>query len=326
MTRNLKNKVDLMIKALEESGKRGSKKRVKELKEFFTWGKYESYKYEDYTPSYQKPEQRKLLSKQLFEVLPNIDFLSELKRGQYDELICKNHSMLSDFYSKDYALTQKLVSIFNPFNQVEKIIKEIEKSKTDEHGFKRESSFDSKGRGFSINIDIYDIDEKGQNGSPLAIIQTRLWNKATRNGYARILKNYFLIGRNENGVAFAHPIPSVRKWNIEKMGDGVKKAMEWIFDTKEIEKIKRNGDTCLIELENINEKKYEVVQENKLNIIDSHFVEAEKILKKDDVIIIFNGVLFHEKNQHPAQITKKYAVIKIGRRYETHDFSRATKD
>src|SRR5262249_20524609 len=65
---------------------------------------------------------------------------------------------------------------------------------------------DKKQRGSSVNVGVYSFDERQQ----LAVVQVRQcvfhprrWNK--------VRKDYYLIGRNENGSAFAHPVNSVAR-------------------------------------------------------------------------------------------------------------------
>ncbi len=221
------------------------------------------------------------------------------------------------------------------------VINDIQKNSDDKHGFKTGFSFDSKQRGYAINIDVYDIDFKGQNNCPLAIIQVRLYEKRSKNGYANIRKNYFLIGRNENKNAFAHPIPSplIKKWiDYDELGTAVKKAQNWIF--KENKNILRQGDVALVSISQ-EEKNEKITKLNDLYEIESmtdfsyksHFLTADEILiarskenHKKFKLYALNAKLVHTKNQHKEIEILGWSKFIVGRREATWDFANPTID
>jgi len=155
-----------------------------------------------------------------------------------------------------------------------------------------------------------------------------MWNKRYKNGYANVQKNYFLIGRNENRVAFAHSIPSVRRWKKSyiHLGDYVTLAQAWIWECKinQLDSILRCGDTAMFPVAKL-PKEYKTITETEVNLIDSHYVTGSKIIQNGNYYVL-NPVLIHRKRQHLDCTATGWHVIKIGRRAETHDFAKPTID
>lgn len=253
----------------------------------------------------------------------------EFRMGNYGEIKpVFRHTVLEDagyFNFADLPELKDVCPAARAYDKVRGIISEIQRSATDEHGFQCGSEFDKAGRGYAINTDIYDIDVSGQNGTPLAVIQVRMWEKRTRNGYPNVRKNYFLVGRNENGVAFAHPIPSVRRWTRENWGDLVRRAQAWVWDVSiaDLEKIQRCGDTALLPVSSPPD--VPTLPEKKIALVDSHVLSGREI-RRNGQIYVLSGRISHRKRQHPSVRVSGWSVALIGRRAETHDFANPTVD
>ena len=80
--------------------------------------------------------------------------------------------------------------------------------------------------------------DSGNRGLGLvAVIRKRIYAKSCQ-WYPSTATTAFLVGRNENGTYFAHPVPA----NI----DTVKEAVQWIWNNKADQIIQRQGDIALI--------------------------------------------------------------------------------
>ena len=66
--------------------------------------------------------------------------------------------------------------------------------------------------------------------------------------WTRIRKNYYLIGTNEDGTAFAHPVSAMCVHHAIRAGqDVVRRVQDWIFDC-DYGQVRRQGDLALIPL------------------------------------------------------------------------------
>lgn len=111
----------------------------------------------------------------------------------------------------------------------------------------------------------------------------------------------YLVGRNENGIAFAHSIPVGMR--------SVHEALSWIWNGNEI--VARNGDVG-VAMPKIAIKKSGVSQN--INVIDSHYIDGE-ILTISGVTYARNAMLYHEKGQHaPITIGNEWRKIVVARR------------
>lgn len=175
----------------------------------------------------------------------------------------------------------------------------------DEHG-----GFSTRGDHFSINVkDVVDDPLKLRgfhaSGNMLAVVgQSRRRVYAGHHWSPSVCEDMFLIGKNENGVAFAHAIPA----QIET----VHSAVSWIWDVDNIEDvIDRHGDVAVIKTK----MTFKSGIVGKIAVLDSHVFEGE--YKKNGAIYVRNGVLHHEKNQHPdVKIGNEWVRLKAARRSE----------
>jgi len=109
----------------------------------------------------------------------------------------------------------------------------------------------------------------------------------------------FLVGRNENGNAFAHQLPC----SVEKICD----AVSWVWRGAAIEQ--RQGDIAIAQcnLKNVEGEEMDI------RIVDSHFVHGE--IRQNGSLYARNAFIYHEKDQHPYMyIGSEWKRIVIARR------------
>lgn len=199
--------------------------------------------------------------------------------------------------------------------------------KIDEHGnWEFGAEFDSKGRGYAINWDIYAIGKDTFSKKILMVIQIRKWEKRSRNGFASVKKSYFLLGRNEDNTAFAHPVEARVIHHAIKVDDDIIKAVQrWMFGIS-YEKIIRQGDLGLLpvsiksNMQNASSTLSEVVLQ------ESHHVYAEKIIESDNFIYALNPRMVHIPKTHPEISHKGWAKVITSRRGNFHSFAAPTID
>lgn len=175
---------------------------------------------------------------------------------------------------------------------------------------------DKKNRGSSVNVSVYDYDIK-QN---LAVIQVR-WCEFGYGRYKNIRKNYYLIGRNENGNAFAHPTESVLVG--KKCSNYVNKALCQIWDCSEDELpyVVRNGDVAFIPCK----KPTLSPLPEKVFHIGNHIVTAKTVYSYEKIEA--PASIRHVKGQHATTVVKTgYYRVQKGYRASEWDFSNATRD
>lgn len=111
----------------------------------------------------------------------------------------------------------------------------------------RNADFDRYGRGWSLSIDLYAVGKDMHSGKRLAIVQIRQYVKHTKNGYPTIRKNYFLIGRNENGAPFAHAVSAhTVRGAVNRGVDPILAAQRWMFGVDYAVCSHRQGDVVAI--------------------------------------------------------------------------------
>jgi len=189
---------------------------------------------------------------------------------------------------------------------------------------------DKKQRGSSINVDVYAFD----NAQSLAIVQVRECVFHPRR-WNRVRKDYYLIGRNENGNAFAHPVDSVArsKSALATPEGGVRFALMRIWDCTEsqLSRIVRNGDVALIPLGARDEKRvsgqWEQWEGNQVLVADSHLVEAPEFYTCGAELYARGRVTIrHIKGQHPTVTGEGLWRIQHGLRADTWSFTTPTAD
>lgn len=245
-------------------------------------------------------------------------------RGEYNQILCPSARSLSEDAMNDHLYYRWTSS----YQAALKCIKAIELQGFDEHGGWIEmSDFDGKGVGIAINVDVYGID----NVNNLFVVQVRRYDKASKNGYGNVRKNYFLIGYNENGNPFAHSIPSaivhaaIRK--DPSIESPVNAAQAWIWDIKpeQLPEVLRNGDVALIPAKPAEIKKATVREEKRARVIDSHWLFGKEI-RVNGHLFALNPTLRHYKGQHPTQKGKGWYRVAVAKRAKFWDFARPTVD
>lgn len=143
-------------------------------------------------------------------------------------------------------------------------------------------------------------------GEFLALVRInreRTYSKAyTRNFGTGKRKDTFLIGINETGSTFAHQVSD----KITTIED----AEKWIWNNNEI--TARHGDIAITPAKVVIKKPGDHVENEQL--IDAHMFTGE--IKRNGAIYVRNGVLHHDKQQHPdITIPDKWYKIVFAKRY-----------
>lgn len=250
-------------------------------------------------------------------------------RGTYGELYNDFVDPATWFKTTAGIIANQWLASQDNLSAARKCIQDVEKFGADEHGgWEQRSSWDSKGRGESISVDIYGTDTT-QN---LHVIQVRQSIRAYKNGYLNIRKSYFLIGYNENENPFAHPVESrmvhaaIKKDPAPEYVVSAAQAWIWGIPVEKLPLVLRNGDTAMIPSKTP-PKTAEVMADSQagLRLIDSHILTADSIIRNGS-LYAKNPTINHLKNQHPTITGKGWYKIMVGNRADYHSFARPTID
>lgn len=195
---------------------------------------------------------------------------------------------------KEYILTRK-VKEFAQSTAVDQ----------DEHGIYRSSD----------DISIYvieavnskkDMKKYHASGELLALVRVsreRAYSRQyTRNFGKGKRSDIYLIGQNETGTRFAHP--------VSDSCETLEQAINWIWDNNKI--IARHGDIAITESKTVKNLTGQIV--NEYQIMDSHVFTGE--LHKNGSTYVRNGTLIHKKGQHPdVHIGNDWMKIIRAKRY-----------
>lgn len=188
---------------------------------------------------------------------------------------------------------------------------------------------DRRGRGSSINVDVYSISK----GEQLAVVQVRECVFHPRR-YSRIRKDYYLIGRNENGRAFAHPVSGFRRSRRVQadLSTGVRIALAkiWGCNEDDLDDVVRNGDVAFVPVHRLPTDAV-LVEEGHAVVRDSHHVRAlasGKLYRVgDELYVTGRAKIEHTKHQHPtARVRGGVWRVVAGERGEVWGFSEPTAD
>lgn len=189
---------------------------------------------------------------------------------------------------------------------------------------------DRKRRGSSINTSLYSYDEARQ----LALVQVRQCIFHPRR-YSEVKKDYYLIGRNEIGTAFAHPVDVRAAGRVVSKYDvaaGVRLALTRIWDCAEedLDQIVRNGDVAFIPVSRLPEGA-ELVTENAVVIRESHHVQAmsgAELFRVGEIYYVRGRAkIEHAKHQHPtARVRGGIWRVQAGIRAANWGFTAPTAD
>jgi hypothetical protein len=143
-----------------------------------------------------------------------------------------------------------------------------------------------------------------------------------------------LIGYNENGNPFAHPISAaivhaaIRR--DQSPESPVRSAQAWIWgiDENKLPDVLRNGDVALIpakapktNVDIFSAGEYRVDDD----VASDHHVITDEI-RANGAIYALNPMLYHRKGQHPAARGEGWFKVVVGRRADFWDFARPTVD
>lgn len=186
--------------------------------------------------------------------------------------------------------------------------------------------FDRKGRGSSLNHDLYGYDAS----QGVAIIQSRQAYRTHKNGYLSTRKTYFLCGHNENGAPFRHPISSSAVRGAINAGANalgvVRAAQRWMWEVtdNQLSAGVRQGDLLLVpeHREPKGEHKGQV-----MTLAESHEIHATEIIEgANGRIYAKNPRIIHSKGQHAPIAVDGWASVRIGREASAWDFAERIGD
>lgn len=183
--------------------------------------------------------------------------------------------------------------------------------------------FDRKGRGASLNYDLYAFDP----ATGLAVWQARQAFRRAARHYLSVRKTYALAGRNEDGTPFWHPIPAnVVHHHLGSLDGAVKAAMAWIFEIKpeQLGAIKRQGDVALVPMKRA--PRGEKVEAGEIILADSHRLTADEIRRDGERVYALNPHLTHLRNQHADVSGSGWFRVAVGRTGRAWDFSPRSVD
>lgn len=186
---------------------------------------------------------------------------------------------------------------------------------------------DRKQRGTAVNVEIYGFSEAHR----LAVVQVRECVFDPRR-WNRVRKNYFLIGRNENGNVFAHAAESpARSRKALSRADGpVLWALcrVWDCDVEDLPFIVRNGDVAFVPAGRVPKGAEPVPADEKIVLAESHVLEGEGIFRLAGTYYVARkALLSHSKGQHPtARVARGIWRVVVGHRAGTWSFSLETRD
>lgn len=218
--------------------------------------------------------------------------------------------------------------------KVQRLISELDTAHAgDEHGaWTRGCEFDKHARGSAVNVDVYDFGS--WRGQVLGVVQVRQFERARKNGWGRIRKDYYLIGRNErSGQAFAHAVQwrivraAVRSSGTES-GAIIRAVESWIWDLQlgELEDLRRCGDTGLVPVVRPPRRADVRVCSATVRVVDSHLVRADEYATDGEAVWARGAVLSHSKRQHRSVRAAGWSRVVIGSRAAHWDFSSPTAD
>lgn len=233
---------------------------------------------------------------------------SNIQRGNYDEILLS---------SIDPETRQQIDQLVDEASDAEKL---------DEHGsWDFRAAFDRKGRGSAINWDLYGYGYDVHSGQLLIVLQVRKYEKAHKNWWPSIRKNYFLVGRNEDASTFAHSISHAPIFAaIRADRDVVLAVQNWIFGG-DYANMLRHGDLALIPL-----KARPAGSKGQLRRVaileESHELHATQIAMIEDRIYAKNPALHHLPGTHGDVSAKGWYRIMIGNRAKFWKFAAPTID
>jgi len=197
-------------------------------------------------------------------------------------------------------------------------------AKIDEHGnweFGIERLNRRGTRWASLNWDLYGYGVDAHSGAPLAVVQIRQAVSGRR--WTRIRKNYYLIGQNEDGSTFAHPVSAMCVHHAIRAGRDVLRAVQdWIFGA-DYAQLLRQGDIALIPLRRAAGERTPLQM---MLLEDSHELHASEIRLGPGAVYAKDPRLTHLPGAHPRVEATGWHKIVSGRRAPFWRFAPPTVD
>ena len=174
----------------------------------------------------------------------------------------------------------------------------------------------------ALNWDLYGYGTDVHSGELLVVVQVRQAVAGRR--WTRIRKNYYLIGQNEDGSTFAHPVSAMCVHHAIRAGRDVLRAVQdWIFGC-DYAQLLRQGDLALIPLRRAAGERTPL---RSMVLEDSHALEASEIrFGAGGVVYAKNPRLVHLPGAHPRVEATGWHKIVSGRRAPFWRFAAPTVD
>ena len=231
----------------------------------------------------------------------------QTQRGSYGEL--PMHSLDAETRAQVAALVADAASA----------------SKVDEHGSWEFGITRLNRRGTrwaALNWDLYGYGTDAHSGRPLVVIQVR--QSVSGRRWNRVRKNYYLLGTNEDGTAFAHPVhANVVHAAIRAGQDVVKSVQDWVFGGDYAQML-RQGDIALIPMRRACGERTPL---RSMVLEDSHALEASEIrFGAGGVVYAKDPRLVHLPGAHPPVAADGWHKVVSGRRAAFWRFAAPTVD
>ena len=198
-------------------------------------------------------------------------------------------------------------------------------AKVDEHGTWEFgiTSLNRRGtRWQALNWALYGHGHDAHTGALLVVVQVRQAVKGRR--WTQVRKNYYLIGHNEDGTAFAHPVSAHVVHHAIRAGQDVVRAVQgWIFGC-DYAQLLRQGDIALIPLRRAAGERTPL---RTMVLEDSHELQASEIrLGAGGMVYAKDPRLTHLPGAHPTVAATGWHKIVSGRRAPFWRFAAPTVD
>lgn len=173
----------------------------------------------------------------------------------------------------------------------------------------------------ALNWDLYGYGLDAHSGAPLAVVQIRQAVSGRR--WTRIRKNYYLLGQNEDGSTFAHPVSAMCVHSAIRAGqDVVRRVQDWIFGA-DYGEVRRQGDIALIPLRRAAGERTPLQM---MLLEDSHELHASEIRLGAGAVYAKDPRLTHLPGAHPRVEATGWHKIVSGRRAPFWRFAAPTVD
>jgi hypothetical protein len=198
-------------------------------------------------------------------------------------------------------------------------------AKVDEHGTWEFgiTSLNRRGtRWAALNWDLYAHGRDVHTGALLVVVQVRQAVKGRR--WTQVRKSYFLVGQNEDGTTFAHPVRAHVVHHAIRAGkDVIRAVQDWIFGA-DYAQLLRQGDLALIPLRRAAGERTPLQM---MLLEDSHELHASEIrFGAGGVVYAKDPRLVHLPGAHPRVEATGWHKIVSGRRAAFWKFAAPTVD